>query len=513
MAGRRTQVLDIREMVRRFKLDETDRQVARELETNRRTVAKYRRLAIAAGWLQRQDLPTAVEIEQIRAATSPPMHGYPESTVEPHRVRVKELLDLGVEATAIWQILRDQHGYAGSYASVLRFVRRLDPMRPEAFVRVETPAGQEAQVDFGYAGLMVDSRSGMQRRAWVFVMTLSFSRHQYAEVVFDQTVETWLACHVHAFEWFGGVPRTVVLDNLKAAITKASFDDPQVQRSYRELAEHYNFTIAPCRPRTPRHKGKVESAVHYVKRNGLAGRTFANEIAANEHLRQWAMTTAGTRDHGTTHEAPLARFEAIEKAVLQPLPTIRYELAVWKEAKLHPDCHVVFDSAFYSAPHRLVGKSLLIRATRDRVEIHFEHERVATHPRAQARGERVTDHVHYPPDKLAGFLVTPVRLREQAREIGPSAAEIVETMLAEKPVDRLRAAQGILALAKRHDAKRLEAACCRALLCGDTSRRVIAEILKRGMECFPLPPEVTEAGPVPKTAVFARSAHEIAQSL
>ncbi len=250
-----------------------------------------------------------------------------------------------------------------------------------------------------------------------------------------------------------------------------------------------------------------------MKRNGLAGREFANEIAVNEHLLTWCRTTAGMRDHGTTHQQPLVRFEAVEKAALQPLPAVRHELAVYKEAKLHPDCHVVFEKAYYSAPHRFVGKTMLVRATRDRVELYFQHERVATHTRAQAPGERVTDTVHYPPYKLAGFLATPVRLREQAREAGPSVFEVVDTMLAEKPVDRLRAAQGILSLVEKYGAQRVNAACRRTLICGAPSRRAIAEILKRGLENHPLPPEVTETGPVPKTAVYARSAHEIVPSL
>jgi transposase len=131
-----------------------------------------------------------------------------------------------VECRAIHQILRDEHAFTGTYQSVYRFVRRLEPRIPDAYVRVEVEAGSEAQVDFGYAGFLHDPQTGKLRKAWAFVTTLSFSRHCYVEFVFDQEVATWLRCHRHAFEWFSGVVRRVVIDNLKAAIVKAALYDP-----------------------------------------------------------------------------------------------------------------------------------------------------------------------------------------------------------------------------------------------------------------------------------------------
>ena len=367
-------------------------------------------------------------------------------------------------------------------------------------------------MDFGSVGLLYDPTEQQQRKAWVFVMTLSFSRHQYAEIVFDQKVETWIALHVRAFEWFGGVPGRIVPDNLKAAVVKACFHDPQVQRSYRELAEHYDFTIAPCRPRTPQHKGKVESGVRYVKRNALAGRGFANVHAANEYLRKWIMGTAGTRDHGTTHEAPLLRFE-VEREALRALPETRYEVVVWKEVRLHPDCHVVFEKAYYSAPSRLIRQKLLLRATAERVEIYHQHERVATHSRARYPGQRVLNILHYPPTKLAGFMAAPVRAKEQARSVGEATAQLVETMLEDKPVDRLRGAMGVVNLGKRYGPARLEAACRRALVFGEASYRSVETILRKGLETTPLPPEAVARGPVPKTAMYARPIREIGTGL
>lgn len=514
MAGGRKDVLDIREIVRCLKLGRSIREISRDLEIHRKTVREYRKLARSVGWLDQAELPTLAEIQAVLEKQLPePMPG-PPSAVEAHRDKVLRLHGQGVETRAIFQILRDEDAFGGSYHSVYRFIRRAAPSARKAFVRMETAAGEEAQVDFGYAGLFVDPSSGQTRRAWVFVMVLSHSRHQYAELVFDQRVETWIACHVHAWEFFGGVARRVVVDNLKAAVARACFQDPEIQRAYRAAAEHYGFAIAPCRVRTPEHKGKVEQGgVHYVTRNALAGRTFRDIHEGNEYLLHWCLAVAGRRDHGTLHVQPLKLFEGAEKPALLPLPVERYEPAVFKQAKLHPDCHVIFDKAYYSAPHRLIGQTLWLRATKDRVEIYHEHERVATHPRAKDPGKRVSNFVHYPPEKLAGMLVTPVRLREEAAAIGEATAQLITEMLADKPVDRLRGAQGVLRLAKRYGARRLESACRRALVFGTASYRTVESILRQGLDSAPLPSDVSESGPVPKRAAFARPVFDIAAQL
>lgn len=189
-------------------------------------------------------------------------------------------------------------------------------------------------------------------------MTLSWSRHQYVEFVFDQQLQTWLRLHRNALAFFGGVPERVVIDNLKAAIVRACWHEPEAQQAYRECAEHYGFLIAACGPRMPRHKGKVEQGgVHYVKRNFLGGRERTTISQANRDVLRWVRTTAGLRVHGTTRERPLDRFD-LERAALRPLPATPYDLAIWKQVRLHRDCHVVFENAYYSAPFRLVGQAL-----------------------------------------------------------------------------------------------------------------------------------------------------------
>lgn len=501
-------MLDVREIIRRLRLGQKARQIAGDLGVARKTIAKYRAWAEAHGLLAADALADPQEIfDRLKPADAESTPG-PDSIVEPHRATVVKLREQGVEIRAITQILREQHGYRGSYSAVKRFVRRLEAHTPEAFCRIETPPGEEAQVDFGWAGRMIDPTTGQLRPAWAFVMTLSFSRHQYVELVPDQSIATWLCCHVSAFESFGGVPRRLVIDNLKAGIARAIWLDPILTRAYRELAENYGCLIAPCRVRTPRHKGKVESGVHFVKRNCLAGRTFADRAAANQHARRWTLQVAGQRIHGTTQKKPIEQFETIEKAALLPLPPARYELTTWKKAKLHPDCHVVFENAYYSAPHRLIGQSLWIKALPKRVEIyHDDHQRVATHPRATQPGQRITSSAHLPPDKLAGLMATPVLLRQKAVAVGPAASELIEQLLGERPLDRLRTAQAVLKLSQRYGPARLEAACRRALSYASISYAVIKRILERGLEAQPA--DGVERGPVPRTAVFARPPSEI----
>jgi transposase len=497
--------MDVREMLRHLRDTRSDRAVARAMHVNRKTVARYRAWAMCHGLLT-GPLPSNTDLHRLleeTMRTPPPPQN--ESLVEPFREVVVQLRSQGVEMAAIYERLKER-GYSGSYSSVYRFVRRLEPAKIEVVARVETCPGEEAQVDFGSAGMMIDPADGRLRKACVFVMTLSWSRHQYVEFVFDQKLETWLALHRHAFEFFGGVPKCVVVDNLKAAIARACWDDPVAQRAYRECAEHYGFLIRPCHPRTPEHKGKVEQGgIHYVKRNFLAGRGITTITQANQDALRWVNTTAGLRIHGTTREQPLARF-ATEKAALLPLPETPYDLAVWKEVTLHRDGHVVFDNAYYSAPWHLVGQRLWVRGGAREVQIYTTaYELVATHPRAQSPGERVTHPDHIPVYKLPGLTLSRPECRQRAAEIGAATAEVVNLLLDHRPEDRLRTAGRILRLGERFGKPRLEAACARALSCDDPSYATIKRILQQGLDLKPLP---TPAAPPPARA-FVRSASEL----
>jgi transposase len=498
--------MDIRAILHHIQQGVSDRRTAEELGVNRRTVRQYRRWAQEQGLLSGPLPPPEqlqARIKQTLPAQLPPQN---RSSVAQYQEQIVKLHRQGVEIAAIWARLQEQ-GYMGGYHPVYRLVRRLAPTQPAVFVRVERKPGEEAQVDFGYVGYLLDPATGRRRKAWAFVMTLSWSRHMYVEFVFDQTVATWLRLHRNALTYFNGVPQRIVIDNLKAGVTQALRDDPQVQHAYGECAEHYGFRVAPCRPATPEHKGKVESGVHYVQRNFMAGRELCDLPQANRDVRHWCLATAGRRIHGTTKERPLDRYQETEAAALRLLPATPYDLAIWKEVKLHRDCHINFDNAYYSAPFRLVGQRLRVQGGSQVVRIYTQdYELVATHDRAGQAGERSTHPDHLPPEKLDGLYGDRASCQAVAQDIGPAAAEVVAALLADPIMDRLGTVRRLLKLRQRYADQRLEAACHRALRFGDPSYMTVKRILENGQEQPPLHPPL--AAPAPAHA-FIRNATEL----
>lgn len=498
--------MDIRMILTHIQAGSSNRQIERDLNVDRRTVKRYRDWAEEQGILA-SNLPEIEYIQKLLEKTLPDRQPPQNiSTVEPYRKIVEKLVKEKVEAKAIYHRL-EERGFSGSYSAVYRYVRKLKGENPKATVRVERPPGEEAQVDFGYAGMMIDPERGKKRRTWAFVMTLSWSRHQYVEFVFDQKVETWLRCHRNAFTYFEGIPQRVVIDNLKSAIVKALRDDPEVQRSYQECALHYGFLISPCRVRTPEHKGKVEQGgVHYVKRNFLGGREPTTNIQANKDVLGWCSTTAGLRIHGTTKEKPLQRYKEIEKALLQPLPRTPYDMAVWKQLKLGRDCYVEFNRSYYSAPHRLIGQRVWVCGGIQQVRIFDQnYHLIASHERADKPGTRCTHHDHLPPEKLPGLLLNRETCQTEAAEIGPSTALVVQTLLDDPVLDRLPTVGRLVRLRLSYDDIRLEAACARALAFGDPTYKTVKGILRTGSEDQPL----AEIIPSPPASAFVRSPEEL----
>jgi transposase len=492
----------VRDLIHRLRAGESERRIARDLGVSRPTVHKYHELAQAHGFLEAGSaLPDDAML--FRVLGEPPHPPRAVSSVEGYGQIVQQLLEQQVEMTAIYQRLCDDYGYRGSYSAVRRYVHRIRPCEPEVFVRVHTAPGEEAQVDFGSVGRLFDPVSGRLRTAYVFVATLSYSRHQYAELVFDQKVPTWIALHRRAFESWGGVPQRIVPDNLKAAVLRALVHDAVLGEAYRRMAQHYGFVISPTRPGTPRHKGKVENGIHYVQRNFMAGQEFADIQAANARLRTWVHERAGTRQHGTTHQPPLLLFKEREQGALLPLPSEPFTLCEIKPVKVHPDCHVVLGGSYYSVPYRHVGQILDAHVGEGIIQLFHGQELVATHPRSLEAGQHHTRLEHYPADKAAYLQRTPQRCRQIAAGLGAATSQVVETLLAERPLDRLRAVQAILRLEESVGAERLEAACARALHFGDVRYRRIKEILNAAADREPLPGMLC---PLPtRPFVFARS--------
>jgi len=491
----------LRDLIRRLRAGESERRIARDMRISRPTVHKYHELAKQQGYLEKDVV--IPDDEALKKVLGPgPQPPRIASSLEPYGEVVKTLRQQEVEMVAIWQRLRDNYGYRGSYSAVRRFVSHLEPDPPEAYLRVHTAPGEELQVDFGSVGQLYDPATGRIRTAYAFVATLSFSRHQYAELVFDQKITTWIRLHRQTFAYFGGVVRRVVPDNLKAAVLKALVYDPVLGEAYRQMALHYGFLISPTRPYTPRHKGKVENGVHYVQRNFMAGQEFADIHHANRHLKNWIQDVAGVRDHGTTHQAPLSLFKEVEQAALLELPTEPFSLCEIRTAKVHPDCHVVVSGSFYSAPYTYVGQKLDVYVRERVIELYQGQKLVATHVRSQKPGQWQTRLEHYPEHKATYLQRTPDFCRQIAAGLGPAASTVVVTLLSDRPLDRLRSVQAILKLEDTVGAQRLEDACARAIYYGDLRYRRIKEILNAALDREPLPDTPVSQPACPHT--FAR---------
>ncbi len=481
MGNRRFEMYQYRQIVARMRSGESDRDLARAGFVGRRKAGEIRQLALVQGWLDSdRPLPDEAELAVILAST--PAKPAVPSLLEPFRGQVEAWAADGIDGTTIHRALVRNHGFTGSYSAVRRFLRALPERQVKATVILDFDPGAAAQVDFGSGPRFVDLRTGEIVSSWVFVMTLCYSRHQYAEIVLNQKVETWLACHRRAFEWFGGVPQKLIIDNAKCAITRACARDPEVQRSYGELAMGYQFHIEPCPPRDPQKKGRVEAGVKYIKNAFLPLREFRDINDANRQVADWVMAEAGNRVHGSTRRRPLDLFAEVEQGLLQPLPEIPVQLATWVKVKVHGNAHVAYEKNLYSVPYGLIRQTLWLKATDTTVQVFKDHQMVAVHCRLRGAGGHRTLDEHVPPDALAYKLRDPQWCLRQAEEVGLACLSLIKALFSHRVLDKLRAAQGVVRLADRYGKVRLEAACNRALVFDAPSYRTVKTILEKGQD-------------------------------
>ena len=397
---------ELQELVRLHRMGTGYREVARLLAISPNTERQYRGI-LATEELLSGSVEALPELGDLKAAVTKHL-GHKRtpqqiSSLESWSETVEAMIAKGATPKAIYDCLRLEHqGFSGSLSAIKRLYARLCGEKPveakDVAITVVSAAGEIAQVDFGYVGKLYDPEHGVLRKAWVFVLVLTYSRHLCARIVFDQRVATWMALHVEAFETLGGGVETIVPDNLKAAVIRVAFGvtrEPALNRSYRELARHYGFKVDPTPPYSPEKKGTVESAVKYVKRNFFAPRSFEDIHDANRRLDAWTAETAGRRIHATTHQRPLDLFE-IEKAHLRPLPPKRFECIEWKQATVHQDSQIAFDRRLYPVPWRLIGKKVWVQATPKTIAVYWEETRVATHQRNKPVPPEVYD--QYLPD-------------------------------------------------------------------------------------------------------------------
>lgn len=504
------------EVIRLYRQGVSARRRAVLLRIGRNTLRQYEAAFGAAGVLEGSpdDLPDEGALAALLAERLPPKAGPQEvSTVAAWEAEIGRLQAKGVGPKVIYDTLRQKDPtFAGSYDAVKRLFRQLRRKRPPTEADVVIPVsvlpGTEAQVDFGYVGELYDPATRRMRKAWVFVLVLSHSRWMWADLVFDQRAETWQRLHAAAFAALGGVPAVLRPDNLKAAVVRAAFGvgaEPELNRSYVELARYYHFQVDPTPPRAPKKKGKVERAVQYVKRAFFAPRDLGDLDAGRTELGAWLTDIANARVHGTTQRVPAEVFEAVERAALKPLPALAFAPVVWRVATVHPDSHVQFDRALYSVPWRLLGARLHVRAKGQTVEIHGPSGRIATHER-QPPGGRSTLPGHLP--ELREALTNRDRRywEDRARRLGEDVhALIVDVFEAEGVLLPLRRVQGLVTALERVSVERASAAARRARFYQSYSVGALKDMLRRGLDAEPLPGVLIPTHGALEAPRFARS--------
>lgn len=400
----------------------------------------------------------------------------PASQCEPYREAILAKLDAGLSLKRIHQDLATE-GIVVHYDALRRYVRRLGHVRPLPFRRMECQPGEEAQADFG-TGAPVLTADGKRRKTHVFRIVLSQSRKGYSEATFTQTTDDFLRVVENAFRHFGGVPRTLVIDNLKAAVAHPDWFDPELTPKVQSFCQHYGTVILPTRPYMPRHKGKVESGVKYVKNNALKGHTFSSLQAQQEHLHHWEATVADTRIHGTTKQQVSKQFE-LERASLLPLPVEAFANFHEARRKVHRDGHVEVAKAYYSVPPEYLGHELWARWDARLVRI-FNHrwEQVAIHLRSEP-GRFNTIGNHLAEEKISGLERGAGYLLSKVNAIGPQSHQWAQAMVTARGIAGTRVLQGLLSLHKKHSSEALENACKTALSHGVYRLKTVRQLLKR----------------------------------
>lgn len=452
----------------------SQRRIARELEIDRETVKRYAPPKPASNPTAGSEAakpatdpnPTAgsgsdAAAEPPKPATNPTA-GFspgPPSLCEPHRALIEAALERGLTAQRIHQDLCSDHDFKGSYESVKRFVRRAGAETPLPFRRMECAPGEEMQVDFGQ-GAWIEA-DGKRRRPHLFRAVLSHSRKGYCEAVWRQDTESFVRCCENAFRHFGGVTRTTVVDNLKAAVLDVDWFDPGLNPKMADFAKHYGTVVLPTQPARPEHKGKVEAGVKYVQNNALKGRTFTSLAEQNAFLAEWERKVADTRIHGTVRQQVRALFE-VERPALSPLPDSLFPSFTEAPRKVHRDGHVEFDKAYYSVPPEYLARQVWVRGESRVIRIlNHRHEVIAIHARAEP-GRFATTDAHIHAHKKSGVERGAQYWLERCRVIGPNTGAWAEAFFAQRGAYGIRALQGLVSLAKQHPVAAIETAAATA---------------------------------------------------
>ena len=493
MPTKRLAMRNLREILRhKWSLQRSHRQIAAALGVGASTVSLVATRAVAAGlttWADVEGLSEAALAQRLYSRNEVSGLRTKPSWSKLHQEMQRPAMTLqllheeyrqaaGDNAYSYTQFCRDYRAYAKTQQITMRQVHR---------------AGEKLFVDFsGVRPYVTDPSTGIAKAVELFVAVLGASNYTYVEAVATQTVPDWLACHTRALAYYGGVPRTIVPDQLKSAVTTTCRFDPGIQRSFDELAEHYATVVMPARPRKPRDKAKVEVGVQVVQRwilMRMRHQTFFSLAELNERIAE-LLIDFNARPMRRYQQSRLERFNAIERSTLAPLPPTPLECAQWHKARVNLDYHVTFERHAYSVPYQHAGALVWICAKASSLELMLDGTttRIATHVRNREVGGTTTIDAHRSRAHRMHADWSPSSLHTWAKSIGVNAEALISAMLAASlhPERTFRAAMGIVSLSRRYPASRLDAACARALAVGALRSASVKSILVRGLDRKPL---------------------------
>ncbi len=471
----------------RFSAGASTREIARELGVAASTVREYLSRAAAAGIVWPLAADVTDDSLMVRLFVNGGVRAGARFHAEPDwSALVRELKRPGVNLLVLWEEYRGIHpaGYAYSrFCELFReFERRLSPT-----MRQQHAAGHKAFVDYsGKLVPIIDPLTGEVSTAEIFVAVLGASSLTYAEATWTQTLPDWIGAHVRMFRFWGASPRLLVPDNLKSAVHKASFYDPEVNRSYGAMATHYGVGILPARPKRPRDKAAVEAGVRFAQ-SYILGRlrnvTFFSLAECNAAIAA-AVERMNSREMRRLGMSRRQLFEAVERPAMRPLPQDDFEYAEWHLARVGIDYHVEVSGFLYSVPHALIREQVDTRATQRTVEVFHRGKRVAAHARRYGGQRHGTHPEHMPSAHRRHASWTPARLVAYGEKVGPSVAALFEAVMTDRPHPEqgFRTCLGIIALTRSYDNARVDAACRRGVSIKARSVASIRSILKNGLD-------------------------------
>lgn len=493
---RRKSMIEILELIKRLRLNQSIRCIHRETGIHRKIIRNIRDKAEEKGLLDKEkQTPAEEELLKIFLISK----NKKKNILDPYLEEIKRYVDNKYSYIVIHNLLKDRVNI--SCSTVRRYILKQFPKIPKAVMIRDKEKGT-MEVDFGYLGIMYDIETNKSRKAYVFSGRLCYSRKAYREVVYNQKNETFLNCHINAFVFFNVVPKKVVPDNTKSAVIKTHFYDPVINRSYRELADHYGFLISPCLPGKPEHKGGVENDIKYIKNNFLPifieqerqrGFLIPRSINIQESLEAWNENTSETRLIQGVGRTPIELFEE-EKLQMNALPKEQWDKVVWKKCNVYKTWVIKFENAFYSVPYRLIGKKVDACGNSKLLRVFFENELVAVHKKCVKNWGYERNDEHAPPFQEQYLKSNKKYILMQARLIGESAVKVIEKIFSEKAIDGTRPCMGILSLAKKYSALRVEKACSRALYYDTVRYMSIKNILEKNLDLIPEEQPATHTG-------------------